>query len=85
MVRRGFFDTIASFFTKFFTSSAAKQIASSAFDVGTNTAKEGAKKVLDAGNSAALDAGKRLVEKALTPKSQTILQQEDHDGPTSLT
>ena len=53
-------------------SSAAKQIASSALDVGKSVAKEGAKKALEAGKSAAV--GKKLVTKALTPKSKKILQ-----------
>ena len=45
----GIFDTIASLLTRIFTSSAAKQIASSALDVGKSVAKEGAKKALDVG------------------------------------
>ena len=40
----GIFDTIANLLTRIFTSSAAKQIASSAMDVGKSVAKEGAKK-----------------------------------------
>ena len=55
-------------------SSAAKQIASSALDVGKSVAKEGAKKALEVGKSAAVDAGKKLVTKALTPKSKTNLE-----------
>ena len=47
----GIFDTMANFLTRIFTSSAAKQIASFAFDVGKSVAKEGAKKALDVGNS----------------------------------
>ena len=70
----GIFDTIASLLTRIFTSSAAKQIASSALDVGKSVAKEGAKKALEAGKSAATDIGKKLVTKALTPKSKKILQ-----------
>ena len=70
----GIFDTIASLLTRIFTSSAAKQIASSAVDVGKSIAKEGAKKALEAGKSAAKDIGKKLVTKALTPKSKKILQ-----------
>ena len=53
-----------------FTSSAAKQIASSALDVGKSVAKEGAKTALDVGKSAAVDVGKKLVTKTLTPKSK---------------
>ena len=70
----GIFDTIANFLTKIFTSSAAKQIASSTLDVGKSVAKEEAKKTLDVGKSAAVDVGKKLVTKALTPKSKKILQ-----------
>ena len=70
----GIFDTIASLLTRIFTSGAAKQIASSAMDVGKNVAKEGAKKALEAGKSVATDVGKKLVTKALTPKSKKILQ-----------
>ena len=70
----GTFDTIANFLTRIFTSSAAKQMVSSAFDVGRSVAKEGAKKDLEAGKSAAVDVGKKLVTKALTPKSKKILQ-----------
>ena len=70
----GIFDTMVNFLTRMFTSSAAKQIASSALDVGKSVAKEGAKKALEAGKSVALDVGKKLVQKALTPKSKKILQ-----------
>ena len=70
----GIFDTIANFLTRIFTSSTAKQITSSAFDLGKSVAKEGAKKALEAGKSAAVDVGKKLVMKALTPKSKKILQ-----------
>ena len=56
----GIFDTIVIFLTTMFTSGAAKQIASSALDVG----KEGAKKALKSGKSAAVDVGKKLLTKA---------------------
>ena len=69
----GIFDTMVNFLTRMFTSSAAKQIASSALDVGKSVAKEGAKKALEAGKSAAVDVGKKLVQKALTPKSKKKL------------
>ena len=59
---------------RIFTSSAAKEIASSALDVGKSVAKEGAKKALEVGKSTAVDAGKKLVSKVLTPKSKKILQ-----------
>ena len=55
----GLIDTITNLLTRIFTSSAAKQIASSALDVG---------------KSAATDIGKKLVTKALNPKSKKILQ-----------
>ena len=70
----GIFDTIANLLTRIFTSSPAKQIASSALDVGKSVAKEGAKKALEVGKSTAVDVGKKLVTKALTPKSKKILQ-----------
>ena len=66
----GIFDTMVNFLM----SNAAKQIASSALDVGKSVAKEGAKKALEAGKSAAIDVGKKLVTKALTPKSKKILK-----------
>ena len=70
----GIFDTVVNFLTRMFTSSATKQIASSALNVGKSVAKEGAKKALEVGKSTAVDVGKKLVQKALTPKSKKILQ-----------
>ena len=70
----GIFDTIANLLTRIFLSSAAKQIASSALDVGKSVAKEGAKKALEVGTATATDVGKKLFTKALTPKSKKILQ-----------
>ena len=70
----GIFDTTTNLLTRIFTSSAAKQIASSALDVGKSVAKEGAKKAMDVGKSTTVDVGKNLVKKALTPKSKKILQ-----------
>ena len=70
----GISDTFANFLTRIFMSSATKQIASSALDVGKSVAKEGAKKALDVGKSVAVDVGKKLVTKVLTPKSKKILQ-----------
>ena len=70
----GIFDTIANLLTRIFTSGVAKQITSSAMDVGKSVAKEGAKKALEVGFTAATDIGKKLVTKALTPKSKKILQ-----------
>ena len=69
---------IANFLTRIFTSSAAKQIASSALNVGKSVAKEEAKKAAlfpaSKAGSATVDVGKKLVTKALTPKSKKILQ-----------
>ena len=70
----GIFDTIANFLTRIPTSSAARQVASSALDVGKSVAEGGAKKAFEVGKSAAVDAGKNLVTKALKPKSKKILQ-----------
>ena len=70
----GIFDSITKLLMRLFTSNAAKQLASSAIDMGKNVAKEGAKKALEAGTAAATDAGKKLVKKALTPKSKKISQ-----------
>ena len=81
----GIFDTIANLLTRIFTSSAAKQIASSALDVGKSVAKEGAKKALNVGKSAAVDVGKKLVAKALTPKSKKILQKYTEPTTQSTT
>ena len=77
----GIIDTITNLLTRIFTSSAAKQIASSALDVGKSVAKEGVRKALDVGKSAAVDVGKKLVTKALTPKSKKILQK--YTDPTT--
>ena len=71
---RGIFDSITKLLMKIFSSGTAKQLASSALDAGTKVAKEGAKKALEVGATAAADAGKKLVQKALTPKSKTILE-----------
>ena len=57
----GIFDTIANFLTIIITSNAAKQIASSALDVGKSVAMEGAKKALEAGESAAVDVSHESV------------------------
>ena len=81
----GIFDTIANLLTRIFTSSAAKQIASSALDVGKSVTKEGAKKALDVGTTTATDVGKKLVAKALTPKSKKILQKYTQPTTQSTT
>ena len=80
-VGSGIFNTIANLLTRIFTSSTAKQITSSALNVGKSVAKEGAKKALEVGKSTAVDLGKKLVTKALTPKSKKILQK--HTQPTT--
>ena len=41
----GIFDTIANLLTRFFTSSAAKQIASSALNVGKSIVRRGQRKL----------------------------------------
>ena len=43
----GIFDSITKLLMRLFTSNAAKQLASSAIDVGKSVAKEGAKKALE--------------------------------------
>ena len=48
----GIFDTIANFLMRIFTSSAVRQVASSALSVGKGAAKEGAMKALEVGKSA---------------------------------
>ena len=70
----GIFDTIENLLTRIFMNSDAKQVASSALDVGKSVAKEGAKNALEVGKSTAVDVGKKLMTKALTPKSKKILQ-----------
>ena len=73
----GIFESFASFMSRLFASNAAKQITSTALDVGKSAAKEVGKKALNVGKTAVLDAGKKLIEKGvtrvLTPKSQAIL------------
>ena len=81
----GIFDTIANLLTRIFTSSAAKQIASSALDVGKSVAIEGAKTALEVGATTATDVGKKLVAKALTPKSKKILQKYTQPTTQSTT
>ena len=55
----GIFDSLA----KLFTSGDAKQLASTAIDVGK-----------EVGKKTAIDVGTKLVKKVLTPKSQKALQ-----------
>ena len=70
----GIFERMTRLLMRIFSSGAVKQLASPALDAGTKVEKEGAKKALEVGATAAADAGKRLVQKALTPKSKTILK-----------
>ena len=81
----GISDTIASLLTRIFTSNAAKQIASSALDVGKSVAKERAKNALEVGTTTATDVGKKLVTKVLTPKSKKILQKYTQPTTQSTT
>ena len=81
----GIFDTVTNLLMRIFPSSAAKQIASSALDVGKSIAKEGAKKVLEAGKSTTVDVGKKLVTKAFTPKWKKILQKYTEPTAQSTT
>ena len=81
----GIFDTITNLLTRLLRISAAKQIASSALDVGKSVAKEGAKKALEVGKSVAVDVGKKLVTKALTPKSKKILKKYSEPTTQSTT
>ena len=66
----GIFDSIGNILMRLFTSNAAKQLASSALDVGKNVAK-----------NVATDVGTRLVKNALTPKSKKILQK--YEAPST--
>ena len=65
----GIFDMIANLSTRIFTSSATKQITSSALNIGKSVAKEGAKKALEVGKSTAVDVGK-VSHKSVNPKSK---------------
>ena len=71
---RGLFDSIASIFSKFFSTDAAKAITSSALDIGKKAAKEVGKKALDIGKEAATKIIEKGINKALTPKAKNILQ-----------
>ena len=57
----GIFDSLASFLGNIFTSGVAKQLTSTAIDVGK-----------EVGKRTAVDVGTRLVKKVLTPKVQGI-------------
>ena len=62
------FDTIAIFLTRIFTSSATKQIASSALDVGKSVAKEGAKKALELWEKCHCRHGKEVSHESVNPE-----------------
>ena len=53
----GIFDTIANFLTRIFTSSAARQIASSTLDAGKSVAKKATKEPATQDISALMDGG----------------------------
>ena len=59
----GIFSSLASFLGNLFTSGAAKQLTSTAIDVGK-----------EVGKRTAVDVGTRLVKKVLTPKVQKAPQ-----------
>ena len=60
----GIFDFIGNFFTRMFSSIAAKQLVSAALQAGKTPAKDIAMKAIDVGRTVAINAGKKLVEKA---------------------
>ena len=70
----GIFDSIGSVFASIFSSNAAKQLASTAHQVGKTAPKDIGMKAIHVGKTVAIDAGKKLVEKAakklITRKSQ---------------
>ena len=71
----GIFTPMANLLTGLAASNVAKQLATSAIDIGKSAAKEGVKKVVT-------DVGTKLVKKALTPKSKKILQKYTTPIPT---
>ena len=70
----GIFGSIGNFFTRMFSSNAAKQLASAALQAGKTAEKDIGMKAIDVSKTVAIDAGKKLVEKAAkrltTPKPQ---------------
>ena len=62
----GIFDTIANLLTRIFTSSAAKQITSSALDVGKSVAKEG--ESFRGWEKYCRRRGKEVIHKSVNPK-----------------
>ena len=72
----GIFGFIGNFFARMFSSNAAKQLASTALQVGKTAAKDIRMKAFDVGKTVAIDDGKKLFEKAAkklsSPKSQVV-------------
>ena len=70
----GIFGSIGNFFTRMFSSNAAKQLASAALQARKIAAKGIGMKAIDVGKTFAIDAGTKLVDKAAkrlsAPKSQ---------------
>ena len=70
----GIFGSIGNFFSRMFSSNAAKQLTSTAIQAGKTAAKDIGMKAIDVGKTVAIDDGKKLVEKAAkrltTQKSQ---------------
>ena len=73
----GIFGSIGNFFARMFSSNTAKQLESTALQVGKTAVKDIEMKAIDAGKTVAIDAGKKLVEKdskkLTTPKSQVAI------------
>ena len=69
----GIFSSLASFLGNLFTSGAAKQLTSTAIDVGK-----------EVGKRAAVDVGTRLVKKVLTPKVRKASQRVVPDVATKV-
>ena len=57
-----------------FSSNAAKQLASTALQVGKTAAKDIGMKAIDVGKTVTIDAGKKLVEKAVEKFSKSKSQ-----------
>ena len=70
----GIFGSIENFFTRMFSSNAAKQWASTALQAGKTAEKDIGMRAIDVGKTVAIDDGKKLVENAAkkltTPKPQ---------------
>ena len=68
------FCSLGTFFSRMFSSNAAKQLASASIQARKIAAKDIGMKAIDVGKTVAIDAGKKFVEKAAKrlsiPKSQ---------------